>query len=164
MQFQKNDGGRAAAGYKASTDDSLVRAIVIASQRPYEEIYDRLAEDSKTQRPAWAQLKGDKPTSKIFVNANHKWFKDYMRELGFDSVSLNNIPGGSHNFYLKDGGFPMGRLVVRLGGHYAAVIDGVLHDTYDSSAPSFTYSDNNGVIVSEECQIRVFGFWKLRSE
>jgi hypothetical protein len=35
--------------------------------------------------------------------------------------------------HLRDGELPMGRLVVSLSRYYAAVIDGVIHDTHDPS-------------------------------
>jgi hypothetical protein len=35
--------------------------------------------------------------------------------------------------HLKADELPAGRIIVRLSGHYAAVIDGVLHDTSDCS-------------------------------
>ena len=40
MQFQYNDGGRAKAGFKGTTGDCVCRAIAIATERPYREIYD----------------------------------------------------------------------------------------------------------------------------
>jgi hypothetical protein len=35
-----DDGGRKAAGFVGSTGDCVCRAIAIAAQRPYREIYD----------------------------------------------------------------------------------------------------------------------------
>lgn len=40
MKFNYNDGGRADAGYKGKTGDCVCRAISIATERPYKEIYD----------------------------------------------------------------------------------------------------------------------------
>jgi hypothetical protein len=42
MDFVYNDGGRAAAGYKGRAGDCVVRAIAIATQKPYQEIYDAI--------------------------------------------------------------------------------------------------------------------------
>ena len=42
MNFQYNDGGRAAAGYKGRAGDCAVRAIAIAAEKPYQEVYDGL--------------------------------------------------------------------------------------------------------------------------
>ena len=40
MDFVYNDGGRAAAGYKGRAGDCVVRAIAIATQKPYQDVYD----------------------------------------------------------------------------------------------------------------------------
>ena len=40
MKFVYNDGGRAEAGYIGDTRDCVCRAIAIAAQRPYKEVYD----------------------------------------------------------------------------------------------------------------------------
>jgi hypothetical protein len=48
--YIKDDGGREAAGYEGDAGDCVCRAIVIASGRPYREVYDRLAEGNATQR------------------------------------------------------------------------------------------------------------------
>jgi hypothetical protein len=42
MDFVYNDGGRAAAGYKGRAGDCVVRAIAIATQKPYQEVYDAI--------------------------------------------------------------------------------------------------------------------------
>jgi hypothetical protein len=43
MQFVYNDGGRKAAGFKGTTGDCVTRAIAIATDRPYIEVYNALA-------------------------------------------------------------------------------------------------------------------------
>jgi hypothetical protein len=50
MEFVYDDGGRAAAGFKGSTGDCVVRAIAIASGKPYREVYDALNVLSKQAR------------------------------------------------------------------------------------------------------------------
>src|SRR6516165_10226867 len=42
MDFVYSDGGRAAAGYKGRAGDCVVRAIAIAAQKPYQEVYDAI--------------------------------------------------------------------------------------------------------------------------
>ena len=48
--FTYNDGGREAAGYKGKAGDCVCRAIAIAADLPYQQVYDRLAEGNATQR------------------------------------------------------------------------------------------------------------------
>ena len=50
VEFNFNDGGRAEAGYKGRTGDCVTRAVAIAAQLPYQQVYDRLAEGNATQR------------------------------------------------------------------------------------------------------------------
>jgi hypothetical protein len=40
MDFIYNDGGRVATGYKGRASDCVVRAIAIATQKPYQEVYE----------------------------------------------------------------------------------------------------------------------------
>jgi hypothetical protein len=164
MQFQKDDGGRAAAGCKGSAGDCVARSIAIASQRPYEEIYDRLAEGNASQRRGKHQKTGHgKRSARDGIFTGRKWFKDYMRELGFEWVSCMGVGEGCHT-HLKNDELPVGRLVLSLRRHYAAVIEGVLHDTFDSS-PARTYEIiENGVVVgSKECYRCVYGYWQLNT-
>jgi hypothetical protein len=44
MKFVKDDGGRLAAGYEGKANDCVCRAVAIATERPYQEMYDRLEE------------------------------------------------------------------------------------------------------------------------
>lgn len=131
MELRYNDGGRAAAGRKGNTGDCVVRSIAIAADLPYQEVYDRLAEGNLTQRRTKRSSKGaNKRSASDGIQTNRKWFKDYMQSLGFKWVACMGIGTGC-KVHLKSGELPMGRLVVSLSKHYAAVIDGVLHDTYD---------------------------------
>lgn len=123
MKFQLNDGGRAAAGYKGRAGDCVARAIAIAAERPYQEVYQRLASGNAT--------KGAR-TARNGVSVRSKWFKDYMAELGFRWVATMGIGTGC-KVHLKEDELPKGRIIVSLSRHYAAVIDGVLHDTYEDS-------------------------------
>lgn len=42
MKFTFNDGGRKEAGFKGETGDCVTRAIAIATEKPYQEVYDNL--------------------------------------------------------------------------------------------------------------------------
>ena len=42
MKYQYDDGGRAAAGFKGTTGDCGVRAIAIATDRNYRDVYDEI--------------------------------------------------------------------------------------------------------------------------
>jgi hypothetical protein len=44
MNYVYDDGGRAQAGYKGQAGDCTVRAIAIATELPYQEVYDELSQ------------------------------------------------------------------------------------------------------------------------
>lgn len=129
-----NDGGRAAAGYKGSAGDCVARAIAIASGEPYAKVYNRLASGNALQRRGKRPSRGHGKFSAAHgINTGRKWFKDYMRELGFTWTPTMSIGSGCQH-HLRPGEIPMrGRIVVALSKHYSAVIDGVIHDTHDPS-------------------------------
>lgn len=49
MEWTYNDGGRAEAGFRGVTGDCVCRAIAIATERPYREIYDLINEYGKRE-------------------------------------------------------------------------------------------------------------------
>ena len=133
MEFNFNDGGRADAGYKGRTGDCVTRAVAIAAELPYKQVYDRLAEGNATQRITKRSAKSDgKKTARRGISTTRKWFKDYMKSLGFKWVSTMGIGTGC-KVHLKADELPKGRVIARVTRHYCAVIDGVINDTYDPS-------------------------------
>ncbi len=127
MKYQYDDGGRAAAGYKGSAGDCVVRAIAIATGKPYQEIYDLVAARASNERAT----KGRSRSSAR--NGVHKpTFKDLLRDLGWRWTPTMQIGSGC-KVHMADGELPQGRIIVSLSHHLAAVIDGVLHDTHDCS-------------------------------
>ena len=96
MEFNFNDGGRAKAGYKGLTGDCVARAISIAAELPYKEVYDRLAEGNATQRVTKRMKKSRRGvrTARNGINTKRKWFQDYMQSLGFKSVATMGIGTG----------------------------------------------------------------------
>jgi len=148
MNYQYDDGGRAAAGFKGRTGDCVARAISIAAELPYKEVYERLAEGNATQRKSkhsTRRASSGKKTAAMGIWTKRKWFKDYMHSLGFQWTPTMHIGSGC-TVHLKANELPLGRLVLNLSKHSAAVIDGVLHDTYDCSRDE------------TRC---VYGYWKL---
>jgi hypothetical protein len=149
LTFIRNDGGRAAAGFKGSAGDCVARAIAIASGKPYAEVYARLAAGNETQRQSKhsrrKKASAGKRTAAHGIWTRRKWFKEYMAELGFEWNACMSIGSGCTT-HLREDELPAGRIIVSLSRHWAAVIDGVLHDTYDCSRDG------------ERC---VYGYWRL---
>ena len=150
MSFEFNDGGRKESGRKGSTGDCVCRAIAIASELPYEEVYKRLAEGNATQRKSKRQWKDRKKTASEGITTKRKWFKDYMKELGFEWVATMGIGTGCTTHLCPDE-LPKGRLVVNLSRHLTTMIDGVINDTYN---PQRVDIEGN----QKRC---VYGYWEL---
>lgn len=162
LPYVYDDGGRVAAGFKnATVGDCVCRSIVIATGRPYMEVYTRLAEGNATQRKAKRdRVKKAKPgrrTAQHGINTKRKWFRDYMAELGFEWVATSGI-GMKGKTMLCQEDLPAGRLIVQKKKHYVAVIDGVLRDTYHSGEEWTWINEDNEVV---EGFPMVYGYWVL---
>ena len=149
IKFNYNDGGRADAGRKGTTGDCVCRAICIATGLPYEQVYKRLAEGNANQRMSrgtrFSKARTGRQTASYGISTTRKWFKDYMRELGFEWTPTMHIGSGCTT-HLKSDELPKGKLVVAVSKHLTSVIDGVLNDTHDCSRGG------------TRC---VYGYWKL---
>lgn len=133
--FQLNDGGRQAAGFKGGAGDCVVRAIAIAAQLPYLQVY----EDLHAANTAYADQRNDKLARRLNAkgasprNGNHRnVFHDYIVGHGFDWVPTMQIGAGCQ-VHLLANELPSGRLIVKVSKHLTAVIDGVICDTHNPS-------------------------------
>jgi hypothetical protein len=126
MRWKYNDGGREAAGYKGDAGDCVVRAIAIATEIPYQEVYDalnKLAKDERIKR-------GKRSSSRTGVH--RKTFEKFLKEDGWEFVPTMGIGTGC-TVHLRAAELPAGRLIVSVSKHVCAVINGTIHDTYDPS-------------------------------
>ena len=133
IEFNYNDGGRQAAGYKGETRDCVVRAIVIATEKPYKEVYDAMYKGKKDLakgRSVYA-CQAKKHTSPR-AGVQRKVYEKYLLDSGFTWVPKMQIGSGCQTHLRKDE-LPSGTLIVRLSKHLACVIDGILHDISDCS-------------------------------
>jgi Protein of unknown function (DUF2786) len=116
MRVAIDDGGRASAGHNGEVNDCVCRSAAIATERPYQEIYDRLetmiqAKFGPTKRPPGVEA---------------RMHHELMESLGWAWVPTRKV-------HLREDELPPGRLVVCVSGHAVAVVDGVIHDTGDCS-------------------------------
>jgi len=128
LKFVQNDGGRAAAGYRGKAGDCVTRAIAIATGLPYQEVYDRLNTIAGSER--LTKRRRRKSSARRGVHKDTK--RKLLESLGWKWTPTMGIGTGCR-VHLRADELPNGRLVVALSRHSAAVIDGVLHDTYDCS-------------------------------
>ena len=127
MKFVYDDGGRAAAGYIGDTRDCVCRAIAIAAQRPYKEVYDLINKYAKSERIT----KRNPKRSNARTGCRKETAQKILEHYGFTWVATMHIGQGC-TVHLRENELPKGRIVCNLSGHFVAVIDGVLHDTYGS--------------------------------
>lgn len=128
MDWVYDDGGRKAAGWKGSAGDCVVRAIAIATELGYDNIYETMNFVCQSERIT----KRNPKRSSSRTGVSKQTCRRFMEELGWTWVPTMGIGTGT-TVHLKDGELPMGRLIVACSKHYVAVIDGVIHDTSDPS-------------------------------
>jgi len=126
MDFVYDDGGRAAAGYKGTAGDCVCRSIAIVSGKPYAEVYRELNELAASERPQC----GERSSSRTGVFKPLR--NEYLKRLGFVWTPTMKIGSGC-KVHLKTGELPAGRIIVSVSRHLTAVVDGVIHDTFDPS-------------------------------
>jgi hypothetical protein len=133
--LQKNDGGRAAAGFKGGAGDCVVRSIAIAANLPYMKVYEdlrqanaRYAEERDNKLSRLLNQRGSSPR-----NGNHRnVFHDYILAQGFEWVPTMKVGAGCQ-VHLRPDELPKGTLIVKVSKHLTTVIEGVIHDTHDPS-------------------------------
>jgi len=127
-KFQYNDGGRKEAGYKGNTGDCGVRALSIALELPYQEVYDKVNELCKSERKS--KTRSGKSNARTGIH-NHT-FKRIAESYGLKWNPTMFIGQGC-KVHLKSEELPKGRIICNVSKHYVAVIDGVINDLDDCS-------------------------------
>lgn len=150
LPFHPNDGGRAAAGFTGTAGDCVVRSIAIAAAIPYEEVYAELharqlawVAAGRTKQARLAARRKTPPSPRNGVSP--EVYKPWLAELDFEWTPTMTIGSGT-TVHLARGELPDGNLVVRCSKHLTAVLDGVVHDTYDPT--------RDGTRA-------VYGYWRL---
>ena len=135
LNFQFNDGGRAAVGFKGVAGDCVVRSIAIAANLPYMQVY----EDLRLANESYALLRNDRLAKRLNAkgssprNGNHRnVFHDYIVGLGFLWVPTMKIGAGCQ-VHLRADELPKAILIVKVSKHLSAVLNGVIQDTHDPS-------------------------------
>ena len=136
MEYIYNDGGRSKY-FKGKAEDCVCRAISIASNRDYKEVYDSLKKALGT------------PRNGVFTT--NKAFKDWMVANGFVWTPCSGI-GVKTTVHFIAGELPKGRLVCSVAKHYVAVVDNKVYDTWDSRYNSFN-----------EVR-RIYGYWEYKGK
>lgn len=132
IDWTYDDGGRAAAGYQGTANDCVTRAIAIAAQLPYQQVYDLVNELSKRERPELATRRMGNKRSSARTGVYKATTNRVLSHLGWRKHPTMAIGQGC-KVHLAAVELPPGRLIVQVSKHLVAVIDGVVHDTHDPS-------------------------------
>jgi len=141
VNYIYNDGGRQKAGFKGITGDCGTRALAICLNLPYKEVYNKIQEFCKLEKPSKRRRGISSPRTGIHTHTFHKIAEFY----GLKWKATMTIGSGCTT-HLKSLELPKGRIIARVSRHYVAVINGQINDIYDCS--------RNGT----RC---VYGYWYL---
>ena len=128
LNFQYNDGGRAAAGIKGQGGDCVVRAFAIATGLPYKAMSGLVKSFCKTEKPNKRRRK----KSSARTGVHTPTIRTVAEALGFEWTPTMGVGSGCR-VHMRQGEIPDGRIIVKMTHHLSAVIDGTIHDTYDPS-------------------------------
>lgn len=151
MEWIYDDGGRAEAGFKGNTGDCVCRAIAIATEKPYKEVYDLINEFAKSERTGKRKRKKSNARTGVYKNT----IKKVMEHYGWTWFPTMLVGQGC-KVHLNADELPKGRIVVNLSKHSVAVIDGVIHDTYNSSDRGCIVDGGGNDITTDRC---VYGYF-----
>jgi hypothetical protein len=128
LPWTRDDGGRAAAGYLGDTGDCAARAAAIVTGLGYKTVYDEINRLAMSERPRGRRLRS---------NARTGFHKELLRRwlptLGYEwTPRCGSAPEPPCTAPWAT--FPRpGPSSIVCSRHFTALVDGVIHDTYDPS-------------------------------
>jgi hypothetical protein len=133
-RWVRTDGGRRAAGYHRVRGGCVPRAIAIATGKPYREVHNALVaatlhyvETHRNRVTGWIRRSRG---GRSFDPANGSYdeiYGPYLESIGWRFTSTKD----HDKVRLRADELPSGRLIVRVHRHLVAVIDGMVHDTWN---------------------------------
>jgi len=134
MEFNYNRGGYE-RGSGLHRGDCVPRAITIATELPYQTVYDELKKrlEEKRLKSNEKRYYNIKPQrNKPHFGTDMRIAKQYLLDLGWKWQPTMGIGTGC-KVHLKADELPKGRILCQVSNHVVAVIDGIINDTYDPS-------------------------------
>jgi len=122
---------------RGEAGDCVVRAIAIATGKPYAAIYESLHEVIRHCGKARRGKHSNSPRNGVERRA----YQSYLEVCGWVWHPTMGIGTGCR-VHLDADELPAGRIICRLSKHLVAVIDGVIHDTHDPQRWT-TYGDGH---------------------
>ena len=132
--FNYNRGGYT-RGSGLHRGDCVPRAVAIATEQPYQVVYDELQKRQnewriKSNSKRAYEIKPER--NKVHFGTDMRIAKKYLLDLGWKWKPTMGIGTGC-KVHLKADELPKGRILCQVSNHCVAVIDGVINDTYDPS-------------------------------
>lgn len=119
IPYIRTDGGRSLY-FKGNAGDCVVRAIALAADLDYKEVYDQLK----------AKMgKGKSPRNGV----PRKIYHDFILDLGFEWIPYTGIGTGCR-VHLNQDELPTGTIICRLSKHLCCVKDHTIYDTHHPGA------------------------------
>lgn len=122
LEFVYNDGGREKYFKSKSVGDCVTRAVAIATNQDYKEVYDKIK-----------KIVGYTPRNGIKKKDTRK----VMERFGFNWVSCMGIGTGCTT-HLRYGDIPTDRTIIcNVTSHIVCVKNGVVNDTFDCTRDGY---------------------------
>lgn len=130
LPWVDDDGGRADAGYRGAANDCVTRAIAIVTLRNYREVYGLLAKANEAN--GWERSARNGLSRDDYEPILNGWGWSYQQAPAGTYLQASDLPSGRIITLVEGLGINREFVDRRFNSHVAAVINGVLHDTYDS--------------------------------
>ena len=124
-----DDGGRIEAGFRGQTGDCVCRAIAIATETPYKEVYDLINKYGAREHIGKRKKGKSSARTGVYKNTIRKIMTEHFGWVWHPTMTI----GSGCKVHLKADELPTGRIICNCSRHSVAVIDGMIHDTYDST-------------------------------
>lgn len=128
MKFNYNDGGRSKYFKAERVRDCVCRAIAIANNMDYKEVYDLINDYAKNEHKGKRKRGISNARSGVYKNT----YKKLLKDLGWKWIPTMSIGQGCTT-HLVENELPKGTIIVSVSKHLTCIIDGVINDTYDCS-------------------------------
>lgn len=128
LEFNYNSGGREKYFKRENVKDCVCRAITIANDMDYLEVYNMINEYSKKEHKT--KRKG---ISSARNGVYKETYKKVLENLGWTFVPTMSIGSGCQ-VHLKANEIPMNKTIIaKVSRHLVCVKNGVINDTYNCS-------------------------------
>lgn len=130
IEFVYTDGGREKAGFKGTTGDCVIRAIAVATEKDYKEVYNDIYEATRK----YAETRNNKLARHLRNHPNKmspregvykEIYRPYLESLGWKYISDRQR--------LNCNKFKSGTYICRVTRHMTVVKNGKLYDSWNCS-------------------------------